>query len=263
MQDLRITLVQHNPAWHQVEQNLSQFSALLAGITEETDIIVLPEMFTTGFTMESAKMAERMQGRTHTWMLEAAVKQQAVICGSLIIEEEGSYYNRFLWVEPNGNTRHYDKRHLFRMADEHLFYAQGTELITIIYKGWKLRPLVCYDLRFPVWARNSVDGNDFEYDILLFVANWPQARISVWSTLLKARAIENYSYCLGTNRIGEDENGVAYNGQSTALDYKGLELGNLGNTESTQTVILNYAKLTEFRRKFPAFLDADQFSLNN
>ena len=261
MQDLRLTLVQPILAWHEIEENLAHFSSLFTSANLATDIIVLPEMFTTGFTMESSKVAEQMYGRTHTWMQEQALQQNAVVCGSTVIEDEGNYYNRFLWVEPDGQTFFYDKRHLFRMADENKFYAEGTELITINYKGWKLRPLICYDLRFPVWARNSVIDDEFAYDILLYVANWPQARITVWTTLLQARALENYAYCLGVNRVGEDEKGIIYNGQSMVFDPKGHNLGNLKDTEGTQTVTLKYDELAIFRKRFPAFLDADGFDL--
>ena len=219
-------------------------------------------MFTTGFTMESAKVAEPMQGRTHSWMQEQAMKLDAVISGSIIIEEKGNYFNRFLWVEANGNTTHYDKRHLFRMADENNFYTQGKQLVDIKYKGWKLRPLICYDLRFPVWARNSAKDDGFAYDILLFVANWPQARIAAWTSLLQARAIENYAYCLGVNRVGEDEKGIIYNGQSVAFDPKGNKLYSLKNAEIIQTVVLNYEELAEYRQKFPVFLDADNYEVD-
>ena len=261
MQDLRITLVQSALSWHKVEENLAQFASLFSSIDSETDVIVLPEMFTTGFTMESGKVAEQMQGRTHTWMQEQALKKNAVICGSAVIEDEGKYYNRFLWVEPEGQTSYYDKRHLFRMADENRFYTGGTELITINYKGWKLRPLICYDLRFPVWARNSVIDDEFGYDVLLYVANWPQARIAVWTTLLQARALENFAYCLGVNRVGDDEKGINYNGQSMVFDPKGNLLGTLDDTKGTQTVTLKYDELAAFRKRFPVFLDADSFDL--
>jgi omega-amidase len=263
MQDLRLTLVQPTLAWHEIEENLAHFSSLFESADLETDVIVLPEMFTTGFTMESSKVAEQMNGRTHTWMQEQALRHNAVICGSIVIEDEGNYYNRFLWVEPGGQTVFYNKRHLFRMADENKFYAQGTELITINYKGWKLRPLVCYDLRFPVWARNSVKDDEFAYDILIYVANWPQVRVSVWSTLLHARALENYAYCIGVNRVGEDEKGINYNGQSMAFNPKGNKLCNLENVEIMQTVKLNYDTLDKYRKQFPVFLDADNFDLKN
>lgn len=261
MQDLSLTLVQPILVWQEVEENLTHFSSLFGSKDLATDVIILPEMFTTGFTMESSKVAEPMQGRTHTWMREQALKQNAVICGSIIIEDDGNYFNRFMWVEPDGHTTFYDKRHLFRMADENKFFAAGTDLITINYKGWKLRPLVCYDLRFPVWARNSIKKNEFAYDILLYVANWPQARINVWTTLLQARAMENSAYCLGVNRTGADEKGIIYSGQSMAFDPKGHKLCDLENKVDTQTVTLNYESLARYREKFPVFLDADNYKL--
>ena len=263
MQDLRFTLVQPILLWHEIEENLAHFSSLFVSAALHTDVIVLPEMFTTGFTMESSKVAEQMNGRTHKWMQEQALQHNAVVCGSTVIEDEGNYYNRFLWVEPGGQTVFYNKRHLFRMADENKFYTEGTELVTIHYKGWKLRPLVCYDLRFPVWSRNSVKNDEFAYDILIYVANWPQVRVSVWTALLQARALENYTYCLGVNRVGEDEKGIIYNGQSVAFDPKGNKLCGLENTEVTHTITLKYKELAEFRRKFPVFLDADRFDLKN
>lgn len=261
MQDLSITIVQPNPVWHGIEENLVHFSALFSTLSLETDVIMLPEMFTTGFTMESGNVAEPMQGRTHTWMQEQAVMHNVVICGSVIIKEDVNFYNRFLWVEPDGRTDFYDKRHLFRMANENNFYTEGKQQVYINYKGWKLQPLICYDLRFPVWVRNFVEDDEFAYDILLFVANWPQVRISAWTALLQARAIENYAYCLGVNRVGEDEKGVIYNGQSMAFDPKGNMLCNLEDTEATQTVTLKYEVLAEYRKKFPVFLDADDYKL--
>ena len=261
MQDLTITLVQPNPKWHAIEENLGRFSALFLSLSSKTDVIVLPEMFTTGFTMKSSEVAEQMQGRTHSWMQEQAKMHNVVVCGSIIIEENGNYYNRFLWVEPDGNTIFYDKRHLFRMADENKFYAEGTQIINISYKGFKIRPLICYDLRFPVWARNSVNDDEFAYDVLLYVANWPQPRISAWTSLLQARAIENYAYCLGVNRVGYDEKGIVYNGQSMAFDPKGNKLCNLEEAEGTHTITLNFKALAEYRKRFPVFLDADKFKL--
>ncbi len=262
MQDLKITIVQPKPAWHAVEKNLAYLSSLIGSKSPETDVIALPEMFTTGFTMDSSDMAEHMHGRTHTWMQEEALKIDAAICGSIIIQENGEFYNRFLWVEPGGKTAIYDKRHLFRMADENKFYSEGTQPVDISYKGFKIRPQICYDLRFPVWARNSVTNNAFAYDILLYVANWPAARISAWTSLLQARAIENHAYCLGVNRVGEDEKGINYNGQSIAFSPKGNMLVKMGNTEGFQTITLNGKSLADYRKQFPVHLDADNFNLD-
>ena len=263
MQDLRISLVQPNPAWHKVEENLEHLSTLISVLENVTDIIVLPEMFTTGFTNKSSEMAEQMHGKTHTWMQTQALKLNSVVCGSIIIEADGKYYNRFLWVESDGDTIHYDKRHLFRMANENDFYSGGNELISIEYKGWKIRPLICYDLRFPVWARNVVKEGEFAYDILLYVANWPQARVLVWDTLLKARAMENYAYSIGVNRIGEDENSIIYNGHSAIYGPKGEEFGILKDTEQILSIKLTKQSLDDFRNKIPIYLDADSFDLRS
>ena len=263
MQDLRITLVQPNPKWLQVNENLIKYDSLLETAALETDLIVLPEMFTTGFTMESSRAAEKMDGRTHTWMREQAQKYNSAICGSIIIEEDSNYYNRFLWVEPGGKTLTYDKKHLFRMADEDKYYSEGKELIDISYKGWKLRPLVCYDLRFPVWARNSVTEGAFDYDILLYVANWPQARIHAWDTLLQARAMENSSFSIGVNRVGKDEKDIDYNGHSAVYDSRGVKYCFLEDTEQVYTVKLEKSLIEKYRDKFPSFLDADDFFLGN
>jgi len=262
MQDLRITLVQPNPQWLKVDENLENYTSLLDVSELATDIIILPEMFTTGFTMESSKVAEPMHGRTHSWMQEQAQKHNSVICGSIIIEEQGEYYNRFLWVEPEGATIIYDKRHLFRMANENDFYSAGKQLVDISYKGWRIRPQVCYDIRFPVWARNSVTDGEFDYDILLYVANWPQARILAWDTLLLARAMENSSFSIGVNRVGEDENGIIYNGHSAVYDSRGINYCFLEDTEQVFTIKLEKSLLEKYRKQFPAILDADDFNLN-
>jgi len=262
MQDLSISLVQANPLWQNVEENLKYFSALISQSGLLTDVIALPEMFSTGFTMESGKMAEPMNGRTHVWMQEQAFKLNSVICGSLIIIEDGNYYNRFLWVEPNGITCHYDKRHLFRMANENDSYSPGLNNFDINYKGWKVRPQICYDLRFPVWSRNSATEDVFAYDILLYCANWPQARITAWDALLKARAIENSAFCIGVNRVGEDGLGTVYNGHSAAFSPKGQQLCFMGNMEDFQTITLKKVTLSDYRKKFPVFMDSDNFRLD-
>ena len=261
MQDLNLSLVQANPQWHKIEANLGYYDKMFEGINENTDVIALPEMFSTGFTMESAKMAESMNGKTHTWMRLQAIKHDSVICGSIIIEEDSCYYNRFLWVEPNGKTLTYDKRHLFRMADENKSFTAGTEQLIISYHGWKIMPMICYDLRFPVWTRNYLDNDEFYYDVLLYAANWPLARMAVWQTLLKARAIENYAYSIGVNRIGIDEEGISYNGHTGAYAADGQNLIIEDDWEGIKSIKLNYQTLADFRIKFPASKDADQFKI--
>jgi omega-amidase len=263
MQDLKITLVQPKPKWQEVDKNLAYYSSMLSSQDLKTDIIILPEMFTTGFTMESKTMAEEMNGKTHRWMQEQALRLNSVICGSVIIEDNNNFYNRFLWVETNGETMLYDKKHLFRMADENSFYAAGDNQIIINYHGWKIRPLICYDLRFPVWSRNKVSETDFDYDILLFVANWPKARITAWDTLLRARAIENFTYCIGVNRVGIDQNKIAYNGHSAIYDPKGEKVSYLDEGEQIITTTIGKRTLDHYRKKFPAYLDADNFEITN
>jgi omega-amidase len=263
MQDLKVTLVQPSPIWQNIDENLASYSSMLGAHALKTDIIVLPEMFTTGFTMESEKMAEKMHGKTHRWMQEQALKLNSAICGSVIIYDNNNFYNRFLWVESDGKTIHYDKKHLFRMADENNFYAAGNKQVIINYQGWKIRPLVCYDLRFPIWSRNKVSEKEFNYDMLLFVANWPQARVLAWNTLLRARAIENFAYCLGVNRVGMDEKDVVYNGQSVIYGPKGEDICLLGEKEDIRTTTLEKASLDDYRQKFPGYMDADEFEIIN
>jgi len=263
MQDLNISLVQANPQWHKIDANLDYYNRLLEGIAKSTNVIALPEMFSTGFTMESTKMAEPMGGKTHSWMKLQAVKHDSAICGSIIIEEEGKYYNRFLWVEPNGNTLTYDKRHLFRMANEHKYFAAGSAQLVVSYKGWNIMPMICYDLRFPVWSRNQLLNDIFYYDVILYTANWPQARMAVWQTLLKARAIENYAYSIGVNRVGNDEEGISYNGHSAAYSPEGQNLITEDNSEGLKSIKLDYQELTDYRIRFPASKDADKFNIQN
>ena len=211
MQPLTLTLLQTATHWHDPAANRAHFDALLARTPADTGIVVLPEMFSTGFTMASREVAEPMSGPTMTWLRERAAAGNRVLCGSLVIEEAGACFNRFVWVAPDGAVSTYDKCHRFRMAGEHEHYAAGDARVLIEHAGWKIRPLVCYDLRFPVWLRN-VDG----YDLLLCVANWPAPRRAAWNTLLRARAIENQCYMAAVNIVGTDGNGVPYSGGSAA-----------------------------------------------
>jgi predicted amidohydrolase len=256
MQNLRISLVQTRLDWQQPESNRSRLAELMAPLAGQTDLIVLPEMFTTGFTMEPETVAEPMSGPTLTWMREQAVTLNAAICGSVVIEDNG-YRNRLLFVTPEGEIEHYDKRHLFRMANEHQYYAAGDSRRVIEYKGWRILPQVCYDLRFPVWCRNRDD-----YDLALFVANWPSPRRHPWRTLLLARAIENQCYVVGVNRVGEDGKGLEYSGDSLLVDFKGQALldGPAGEP-FIKTGLLSGEALQQFRHNFPAWQDADNFSI--
>jgi omega-amidase len=203
MNDLKITLIQSNLFWENKVKNLEQFSHKIDAISEATDLIVLPEMFTTGFSMSPEKLAENVNGETVKWMKATAHKKNCVVTGSFICEEGGNYFNRLLWVNADGTYSKYDKRHLFSMGDENNHYATGEEKLIVKLKGWKICPLICYDLRFPVWARNTKEAS---YDVLIYVANWPERRSYPWKTLLLARAIENQSYVIGSNRVGVDGN---------------------------------------------------------
>lgn len=261
MQDLKILLVQFSTVWQDPAENRTVLERLIRATDQQVDLIVLPEMFSTGFSMESGKLAEPMNGPTHSWMIALAKELNVAICGSLIIEDEDAYHNRFVWVNPNQETIIYDKRHLFRMADEHGHYSAGQENVRIEFKGWRLRPQVCYDLRFPVWARNKMIEGNHDYDVLINVANWPEARVSAWDALLKARAIENHAYAVGVNRVGDDGKGIAHCGHSAVYDPKGNALAFLGDEFITQTVSLSYDDMARYRKQFPAQLDADDFEI--
>src|SRR5690606_24374018 len=264
MQDLKITLIQADLYWEEIDANLSSFEEKIWQIGQDTDVIVLPEMFTTGFTMNAPKLAEHMNMRTFKWMRQMADQTGALILGSFIARVHDRYYNRLVWMEPNGNTKTYDKRHLFRMANEQKTYSAGESLLIGSWKGWRICPLVCYDLRFPVWSRNRFDitTRKLAYDLLICVANWPTARIDVWDTLLKARAIENLCYTAGVNRVGQDGNGIEYNGHSSIVNPKGEAIFTLEGVDTLKTIELNAHSLQAFRDKFPAYLDGDEFSID-
>jgi len=255
---LKIVLVQANLVWHNAEQNRIQFAKKINAIKENVDLIVLPEMFTTGFSLLPKAIAETMKGETVEWMQKIASENNTAIAGSIIILEEENYYNRFLFVHPSGEINTYDKRHLFTLAGEDKVYTSGNEKLMVNYKGWKICPLICYDLRFPVWARNIED-----YDILLYVANWPKPRISAWDALLKVRAIENLSYTIGVNRVGVDENNFEYSGHSVAYDGLGKKLTHIKtNIEDKAIITLNKKHISEIRSKFNFLNDKDTFEIN-
>jgi predicted amidohydrolase len=263
MNDLRVTLIQTALHWESPEANLAMLEEKLWLIGEPTDVIVLPEMFTTGFTMNAPALAEPMNLTTFKWLKGQAARTGAVVTGSYIVKENGRYFNRLVWMQPDGRYHVYDKRHLFRMAHEHDTYAAGTKRLVVEWKGWRICPMVCYDLRFPVWSRNGPreDGDGLHYDVLLYVANWPQARRHAWSTLLKARAIENLSYAVGVNRVGPDGKGHAYSGDSAVINFKGEALFEEAEKEVIHTQVLSYDQLAQFRAAFPAFMDGDAFEL--
>lgn len=263
MQPLRISLVQGATRWHDSAANRDYYGALVAALKTHSDLIVLPETFLSGFTNETLGNAETMDGEGMRWLRDLAREVGAVITGSLVMREGDRCVNRMIWMRPDGSHAQYDKRHLFRMANEHERYAAGSERLIIELNGWRIRAEVCYDLRFPVWLRNRYDrdANRFDYDLVLFVANWPSARRHAWRTLLRARAIENLSYCAGVNRVGVDGNDLAYAGDSAVLDFLGQPLAELGAQEQTITVMLDAAALAAHRARFPAWMDADEFAI--
>ena len=267
MKDLKITLVQSPLYWEDVDANLEMFSKELAE-AGNNDLIVLPEMFNTGFSMDVKKLAEKPGGKTMQWLSETAKEKNCVITGSLIIEENGRYFNRLIWMQPDGNYKKYDKRHLFRMADEQKHFSAGKEKVVIDLNGWKICPMICYDLRFPVWSRNKrqlAAGSEqmtSEYDILIYVANWPERRNHAWKTLLQARAIENQCYVIGVNCIGKDGNKINYTGDSAVINPLGEIISRIEpHEESIQTVTLSRKELEEFRKAFPVNMDADEFDI--
>lgn len=256
---LRVSMVQSGLHWHDPSANRTQFATLMAPLAGATDLVVLPEMFTTGFTMEASAVAESAAGPTLDWLRQQARAVDAAIAGSLIVESApGVYRNRMMFVMPDGAAVHYDKRHLFRMGGEDRAFVGGQESTVVSWRGFDIGLQVCYDLRFPVWSRRR-DG--FDYDLLLYVANWPTARGYAWSQLLRARAIENQSYVVGVNRSGRDGQGVPYPGLSAAIDFMGAPLAELAAAPELITVALGADALQAYRAKFPAYLDADRFQL--
>jgi omega-amidase len=306
MQDLSVTLIQTDLFWENPTANLANLEEKIAQIATPTDLIILPEMFNTGFTMNVKSVAEPMNFTTFKWMKQQAKQAQAVVMGSFIVKVGENIYNRLLWMRPDGSYETYDKRHLFRMGGENNHFAGGTERLIVELKGWRICPLICYDLRFPVWSRNVLqeerengDGRKGDrrqgegrleqqkwgcidliphtsylipkddlipktlaYDLLIYVANWPAVRSQVWDILLQARAIENQSYCIGVNRVGEDGMGLNYSGNSAVIDFKGNQAFYQKDSEIIHNQILSKKELEDFRTKFPAYLDADDFTLN-
>ncbi len=264
MQALRVSLVQGATRWHDAAANREYYGVFARALKGQTDLIVLPETFTSGFTNETLHQAETMQGDSVAWLQTLAQEVGVTITGSMVIRDGGRCVNRLLWMRPDGTYEIYDKRHLFRMAKEHERYTGGNERLIAELNGWRICPQVCYDLRFPVWLRNRYDATSagrFDYDLLLFVANWPAPRRHAWRTLLRARAIENLSYCVGVNRVGVDGNDLPYAGDSAALDFLGQPLAELGAQEQVVTVTLDPAALAAHRERFPAWMDADDFRI--
>ncbi len=256
-QHLNITLIQSDIVWEDKAANLKHYEEIIAGIKETRHVVVLPEMFSTGFSMAPERLAEPMDGRSVQWMADMAVKYRCILTGSLIIEEEGKYFNRMLWVQPDGRIGFYDKRHLFAYGGEDKHYTPGDTRQIASVNGWRINMLVCYDLRFPVWARNKGE----EYDVIIYVANWPSQRSTAWKTLLQARAIENMSYVIGVNRIGEDPKGNIYTGDSSAFGPLGETLWQQTGNAACHTITLDREALQKARTNFPFLNDADAFIL--
>lgn len=254
-QELKIALVQSSLAWENPEGNRQLLSKKIDTITSDVDLIILPEMFTTGFTMHPDHIENEEGLSTVKWMQEWAKQKNAALTGSIVFNEEGKYYNRLWFVEPNGGSSTYDKRHTFTLAGEHKVYQKGDKTVLIEYKGFRFYPFICYDLRFPVWARNTVN-----YDVLLYVANWPKPRIGAWDTLLKARAIENMAYCIGVNRIGADEVGHEYPGHSAVYDCLGEQLV-FSQREEVLYATLNKEHITSTRNQLKFLEDRDDFTI--
>lgn len=254
MQNLTVCALQTEVHWHDASRNLAMFDEQLEAVSRDADVVVLPEMFSTGFTQQPELCAEPMSGPTVAWMARQASALDVALTGSVVIEEQGMYYNRLIWMQPDGGHHLYDKRHLFRMAGEHHHYAAGNQKLIVEYKGWRICPLICYDLRFPAWIRNQES-----YDLLIFVANWPKPRRFAWSTLLRARAIENIAYTVGVNRVGVDGNDVAYPGESAIVDYVGETMAGSSDQSQLLEAVLEPERLKKFRDRFPFFEDADNF----
>jgi omega-amidase len=261
---LRVSLVQGATRWHDAAANRAYYGAFARSLKGQTDLIVLPETFTSGFTNETLHQAETMQGASFAWLKALAQETGVTITGSIVIRDGERCVNRLVWMRPDGSFELYDKRHLFRMAKEHERYAGGDRRLIVEVGGWRICPMVCYDLRFPVWIRNrhgkSAD-DAFEYDLAIFVANWPSPRRQPWRTLLRARAIENLCYVVGVNRVGVDGNELHYGGDSAAIDFVGEPLVELGAQEQVVTVTLDGQALAAHRERFPAWMDADDFEL--
>lgn len=253
MQDLTVTLIQADLHWEDVNANLDMFNQYLDGLKEPGDLIVLPEMFTTGFSMAAEQLAEPMTGKTVNWLKDKATEKQAVITGSLIIKDGKHYHNRLLWANPDGPMDSYDKKHLFGYAGEDKIYTPGSQRATLSLNGWRIRPNICYDLRFPIWCRNLNKA----YDLALFVANWPAKRAYHWRQLLKARAIENQAYFIGVNRVGVDGNGHGYDGASAVVGPAGETLFEADARSAIHTLTLSRQDLETYREEFPAWMDAD------
>ncbi len=262
-ENLKVTLIQSDLHWRSTDANLASFEEKIWSLSDPSDLIVLPEMFTTGFTMEPEEVAEVVNSKTYRWLAQMAKQTKAVVMGSVIINVSGQYYNRMIIAHPDGTFQHYDKVHLFTLAGEDGSFSPGTERTVFEVKGWRCLPQICYDLRFPVWSRSrSTEAQLYEYDVIIYAANWPSPRVQSWDTLLKARAIENYSYCIGVNRVGTDGYGKDYCGHSAAYDFLANTMSFMQDTEQITQVQLNRSDLETYRKDFPFQMDGDGFKLD-
>jgi omega-amidase len=253
MQDLKVTLIQSELAWEDIESNLAQFDNAINSIEQNSHLIILPEMFSTGFSMNAAGLAQDMDGSAVQWIQKKSKDINADIVGSFIFNDEGKFFNRLVWAKPDGDLLTYDKKHLFRMAGEEKIYSAGSKNITVKLNGWKIRPFICYDLRFPAWTRNIKN----QYDTAVFIANWPEKRAGHWKVLLQARAVENQCYVIGVNRVGTDGNGLTYSGDSSIIDPWGTVIFQKSYRPCIYTAQLSYALLKRCREDFPVWMDAD------
>lgn len=268
MSSLTLTLIQTDLSWEDKEANLAMLEKKIKAIVQPAQVIILPEMFATGFSMRPHLFAESMDGTVVNWMKSMAAEKTVILTGSIMIKEEDVYYNRLIWMLPNGKYGYYDKRHLFAYGDEQKYYTPGNKKLIASVNGWKINLLVCYDLRFPVWSRQAPvrdadDSKNPEYDVLLYIANWPERRIHAWKILLQARAIENQCYVIGLNRVGHDGNNIYHSGNSMVIGPLGEVLYHKEQEEDVFTITLQKDILNEIRNKFPFWKDADQFIINN
>jgi predicted amidohydrolase len=262
MSSLAFTLVQTQLHWEDRNANLQMLEQKINSISEQTHIVILPEMFSTGFSMKPEGLSETMEGPTVQWMKKTAASKRIILTGSIIIEENGNYYNRLVWMLPNGQYGYYDKRHLFAFGEEDKHYSAGTKRLIASVNSWKINLMVCYDLRFPVWARQQFDEEkNFEYDVLIYVANWPERRNLAWKSLLRARAIENQCFVIGVNRVGNDGNNIYHSGDSMVIDPLGEILYEKTGEEDLFTIQLSKERLKEVRAKFQFWRDADEFEI--
>ena len=262
MKDLTVTIIQSEPYWLKVNENLTYLDSLINDIKEPTDLILLPEMFNTGFVTSPSLLNDYHPSLTIEKMRQWAAEKNCVVAGTLIVTEGRDNFNRLIWMKPDGEYQYYDKRHLFRFANEHASFSTGNKELFVSLHGWKLKPLICYDLRFPVWCKNRCDNGEYAYDIIFFLSNWPTARRFTWKSLLPARAIENQSYCIGVNRSGADGNDILHSGESMVINQRGEHLALLAEGQpEIRTVTLNYNLLEYDRKRFAVGLDWDNFNI--